>query len=121
MHGENAPRGKRFSIFDEQTSSSVATNVVQKPYNNKLHFEVDPFQDKNYAPKITYSNFHTFKLLTWKKKKHHVNQATSINITITESQTIFKKKNLETQKQHSLDALLKKTKVQQHIDNRFFS
>lgn len=36
MPAGNAPRGSLFLIFDELMSSSVATNVVQKPYNNKL-------------------------------------------------------------------------------------
>lgn len=44
MTAENIPLGRQFLIFGKQRSSLVATNVVQKPYNNKLHFEVDYFK-----------------------------------------------------------------------------
>lgn len=39
MPAGNVPQVKQFLIFDAQKSSSVATNVVHKPYNNKLHFQ----------------------------------------------------------------------------------
>ena len=44
MTAGNVPLERQFSIFDEQRSSLVATNVVQKSYNNKLHFEVNHFK-----------------------------------------------------------------------------
>lgn len=44
MTAENVPQARQFLIFGKQRSSLVATNVVHKPYNNKLHFEVNYFK-----------------------------------------------------------------------------
>jgi hypothetical protein len=62
----NAPQEKQSLIFDDPTSFLVATNVVQKPFNNELHFEVNQFKIKFMLKVI---QLHSQKAVTKHKNK----------------------------------------------------
>lgn len=85
MLAGSVPREKQSSIFDEQMSFLVATNVVQKPFNNELHFEVDQFKIK-FLESDTQTSTHE------KLRVYDVNKSVSFARINSE----HKKKDLET-------------------------